>query len=121
MTLSTIDQAFYDLYSSRISQCDAEILLDFLTSQRTDEGQNVFYKNYSSYYSHLMDTYIAFEAGIEYASKPKPVKCIVINGNPAKGHTFHGVFKNHEEATAWGKDNFDDSGFFVTEIKEIEE
>jgi hypothetical protein len=65
--MTPIDQAFYELYKSRISQCDAEILLCFLISQRTDEGQDVFYKNYGSYYSHLMDTYIAFQAGIEYA------------------------------------------------------
>ena len=116
--MTPIDQAFYELYKGRISQCDAEILLDFLISQRTDEGQNVFYKNYSSYYSHLMDTYIAFEAGIEYASKPKPVKCIVINGTPTTGFKFYGVFKNYDEASEWGTDNFDESGFFVAELKE---
>jgi hypothetical protein len=67
MKLSPTEQAFYDVYKGLISQCDAEILLDFLISQRTDEGQHVFYENYSSYYTHLMDTYIAFEAGIKYA------------------------------------------------------
>jgi len=59
MTLSPTEQAFYDLYSSRISECDDETILRFLKdndSVSSLEG-----------YTHLMDTYIAFEAGIEYA------------------------------------------------------
>ena len=59
MTLSPIDQAFFNLYSSHISECDNETILRFLkdnNSVSTLEG-----------YTHLMDTYIAFQAGIEYA------------------------------------------------------
>lgn len=69
MTLSPIDQAFYDLYTSRIPQCENDVVLKFLESQLTDEGQDDFYSKHSWYYSHLMDTYIAFEMGIEYGRK----------------------------------------------------
>ena len=69
MKLSPIDQAFFDLYKGYISECSTEILLKFLESQLTDKGQDIFYDEYSSYYSHLMDTNIAFEAGIEYGRK----------------------------------------------------
>ena len=69
MNLSPSDQAFYDLYTSRISQCEDDVVLKFLESQLTDEGQETFYDKYSWYYSHLMDTYIAFEMGIEYGRK----------------------------------------------------
>ena len=69
MNLSPSDQAFYDLYTSRISQCEDDVVLKFLESQLTDEGQETFYDKYSWYYSHLMDTYIAFEIGIEYGRK----------------------------------------------------
>ena len=69
MNLSPSDQAFYDLYTSRISQCEDDVVLKFLESQLTDEGQESFYDKYSWYYSHLMDTYIAFEMGIEYGRK----------------------------------------------------
>ena len=69
MKLSPIDQAFYDLYTSRIPQCENDVVLKFLESQLTDEGQESFYDKYSWYYSHLMDTYIAFEMGIEYGRK----------------------------------------------------
>ena len=66
MTLSPIDQAFYDLYTGRISQCEDDVVLKFLESKLSDKGQDDFYDNYSWYYSHLMDTHIAFKAGIEY-------------------------------------------------------
>ena len=69
MTLSPIDQAFFDLYTSRIPQCENDVVLKFLESQLTDEEQESFYDKYSWYYSHLMDTYIAFEMGIEYGRK----------------------------------------------------
>ena len=69
MNLSPSDQAFYDLYTSRISQCEDDVVLKFLESQLTDEGQETFYDKYSWYYSHLMDTYIAFEMGIDYGRK----------------------------------------------------
>lgn len=53
-----IDQAFFEVYSGRISECDDETLLRFLVdhdSVGSMEG-----------YTHLMDTYIAFTAGVEY-------------------------------------------------------
>ena len=67
--MKPIDQAFYDLYTSRIPQCENDVVLKFLESQYTYEGQDAFYDRYSEYYSHLMDAYIAFEAGIEYGRK----------------------------------------------------
>ena len=66
MKLSPIEQAFFDLYSGRISECDDHILLMFIESERGDKGQDDFYEMYGSYYSHLKDTYIAFDAGIEF-------------------------------------------------------
>jgi hypothetical protein len=113
--MTPIDQAFFDLYKGQISQCDDQILREFIESQQSDYGQEAFYSKYASFYSHLMDTYIAFKAGIECV---RPVKCIVINGTPTTGFKFYGVFKNYDEASEWGTDNFDESGFFVAELKE---
>lgn len=41
---------------------------------------------------------------------------IVINGNPIDGYTFHGTFSNPDDASIWGHDNFDQSGFFVASV-----
>ena len=68
MKLSPIEQAFVEVYR-RVNQCNEDITMIFLESERTDKGQDDFYKKYSEYYSHLMDTYIAFEMGIEYGRK----------------------------------------------------
>jgi hypothetical protein len=107
MTLSAIDQSFYEMYRGSISECDDDTILRFLKDNNSVDSMEG--------YTHLMDTYIAFKAGIEYA---KPVEYIVINGNPMTGFNFYGVFKNHNEATVWGKDNFDESGFVVAELRE---
>ena len=59
--LSPIDQAFFEMYSGNISECSNEILLRFLKdndSVSSFEG-----------YTHLMDTYNAFDAGIEYGRR----------------------------------------------------
>jgi hypothetical protein len=61
MTLSPIDQAFYEMYSGNISECSEEILLRFL---KDNDSVDCF-----DGYSHLMDTYIAFTAGIAYGMK----------------------------------------------------
>jgi len=61
MTLSPIDQAFYEMYRGSISECDDETILRFL---KDNESVDSF-----EGYTHLMDTYIAFEAGIEYGRK----------------------------------------------------
>jgi len=115
--MTPIDQAFFDLYKGQISQCDDQILLEFIESQQTDDGQEAFYSKHSSYYSHLMDTYIAFKSGIELGSKPKPVTSIVVSGDMAKGFKFYGPYKSYEEAMIWGQNNFGDSGFFIAELK----
>jgi len=57
--MTPIDQAFYEMYSGNISECSEEILLRFL---KDNDSVDCF-----DGYSHLMDTYIAFEAGIKYA------------------------------------------------------
>jgi len=57
--MTPIDQAFYEMYSGNISECSEEILLRFL---KDHDSVDCF-----DGYSHLMDTYIAFEAGIKYA------------------------------------------------------
>jgi hypothetical protein len=59
--LSPIDQAFFDLYSGSISECSDEILLRFLKDHDSVDSMEG--------YSHLMDTHIAFNAGIEYGRK----------------------------------------------------
>jgi hypothetical protein len=58
MTLSPIDQAFFEMYSGNISECSNEILLRFLKDNDSVDSWDG--------YTHLMDTYIAFEAGIKY-------------------------------------------------------
>ena len=69
MKLTPTEQAFFDIYSGCIPQCDDHIILIFLESERSDDGQDSFYEKYSEYYSHLKDTYIAFEEGIDYGRK----------------------------------------------------
>jgi hypothetical protein len=61
MKLSPIDQAFFEMYSGNISECSDEILLRFLKDNDSVDS--------SDGYTHLMDTYIAFEAGIKYGRK----------------------------------------------------
>jgi len=61
MTLPTIDQAFFEMYSGNISECSEEILLRFLKDHNSVDCFDG--------YSHLMDTYIAFESGINYQKK----------------------------------------------------
>ena len=61
MTLSPIDQAFFEMYSGNISECSDEILLRFLKDNDSVDSWDG--------YTHLMDTYTAFVAGIEYGRK----------------------------------------------------
>jgi len=63
MELTPIDQAFFEMYSGNISECSEEILLRFL---KDHDSVDCF-----DGYSHLMDTYIAFESGIRYQKKQK--------------------------------------------------
>jgi hypothetical protein len=46
---------------------------------------------------------------------------IVINGNPINGYTYYGTFDNAQDANYWGHSNFDESGFYITEITQPEE
>jgi len=59
MNREAIDQAFFEMYRGSISECDDETILRFL---KDNESVDSF-----EGYTHLMDTYIAFEAGIKYA------------------------------------------------------
>jgi len=61
MALSPSDYAFFNLYSGRISECDDEVLLRFLKDHDSVDLMEG--------YSHLMDTHIAFNEGIEYGRK----------------------------------------------------
>jgi hypothetical protein len=56
--MTPIDQAFYEMYSGNISECSDEILLRFLKDNESVDCWDG--------YTHLMDTYTAFEAGIRY-------------------------------------------------------
>ena len=67
--LNPTEQAFYDLYTNRISQCPDDIVMQFI---RMETEINPNWDDFpSEYYSHLKDTSIAFYAGIEYDSKNK--------------------------------------------------
>jgi hypothetical protein len=59
--MSVIDQAFFDVYSGRISECDDATILRFLADHDSVDLMEG--------YTHLMDTYIAFRAGIAFANK----------------------------------------------------
>jgi len=59
--MNQVDQAFYEMYRSCISECDDETILRFLNDHESVDSFEG--------YTHLMDTYIAFEAGIEYGRK----------------------------------------------------
>jgi hypothetical protein len=61
MKQSPIDQAFFEMYTRNISEVNDEILSRFLkNNDSVDSGDG---------YTHLMDTYTAFEAGVEYGRK----------------------------------------------------
>jgi len=59
--MTPIDQAFFEMYTGSISECTIEVLLRFLKDNESVGS--------SDGYTHLMDTYTAFEAGIEYGRK----------------------------------------------------
>jgi hypothetical protein len=63
MVLNEIDQQFLNFYSGNIAECKESVLIDFL--------YNPIFSGNSEHYSHLMDTYIAFKAGIEFSNKMK--------------------------------------------------
>jgi hypothetical protein len=65
MYLCDFDQAFFNVYSGSISECSDEILLNFLKDSDSIE--------LTDGYTHLMDTYIAFRAGFDYAKSIKRV------------------------------------------------
>ena len=46
---------------------------------------------------------------------------LVINGNPVDGYTYHGTFNTNQQAYQWGIDNFDESGFHVVVIRQVNE
>jgi hypothetical protein len=46
---------------------------------------------------------------------------IVINGNPINGYTYYGAFDSPQDANYWGHNNFDESGFYITELTQPEE
>lgn len=63
MVLTDFDCAFFNVYSNSIAECDDFVLLRFLKdSDSVDSSEG---------YSHLMDTYTAFRAGVEFANKMK--------------------------------------------------
>jgi len=67
MELLPIEQAFYDLYTNRISQCPDDIVMQFI---RMETEINPNWDDFpSEYYSHLKDTSIAFYAGFELGRK----------------------------------------------------
>jgi hypothetical protein len=65
MYLCDFDQAFFNTYSGLISECSDETLLNFL---KDPDSVSLF-----DGYTHLMDTYIAFTEGFNYAKSIKGV------------------------------------------------
>jgi hypothetical protein len=61
MNREAIDQAFFEMYRGSISECDDETILRFLKDNNSVDSMEG--------YTHLMDTYIAFESGINYQKK----------------------------------------------------
>ena len=69
MELLPTEQAFYNLYTNRISQCPDDIVMQFI---RMETEINPNWDDFpSEYYSHLKDTSIAFYAGVEYGRASK--------------------------------------------------
>jgi hypothetical protein len=48
-------------------------------------------------------------------------KYIVCTGNVLDGHKFHGTFDNYDDAFHWSIQNFEVSGFYITEINAVEQ
>lgn len=46
----------------------------------------------------------------------RAVQYIVCTGNVIVGNRFFGPFLTTEEATAWGDENFEDSGYIVAQV-----
>ena len=46
---------------------------------------------------------------------------IVINGNILDGFLFHGPFETATQASVYGHDNFDESGFYINQLFKLEE
>ena len=64
-TLTVIDRAFFEMYRGSISECDDATILRFLEDNESVDSMEG--------YTHLMDTYIAFEAGIAFAKKQQEI------------------------------------------------
>jgi hypothetical protein len=47
-------------------------------------------------------------------------KYIVCTGNVLDGHKFHGTFDNYDDAFHWSIQNFEVSGFYITELNAVE-
>jgi hypothetical protein len=64
--MKPIDQEYFDVYTKCISQCDKETVLEFIQMIEEDGDHDKFPLEY---YSHLMDTYVAFHAGVNFGRK----------------------------------------------------
>jgi len=69
MKFSPIDQAFFDCYTKNIAQCDDKYVQQFIEMINQDNANWDEFP--SEYYSHLMDTNVAFLMGVEYGGKNK--------------------------------------------------
>jgi hypothetical protein len=59
--MTPIDQAFFEFYKSKCPNFDDKKIIDFLNDEDCVIGWR---------YSHLMDSYISFCAGIKYKEQP---------------------------------------------------
>ena len=46
-------------------------------------------------------------------------KWIVITGNPSDGFAFHGPFETATQASEYGHDYFDDTGFYIDRLIKV--
>jgi len=67
--MNAIDQAFFDCYTKNIAQCDDKYVQQFIEMINQDNANWDEFP--SEYYSHLMDTNVAFLMGVEYGGKNK--------------------------------------------------
>ena len=46
---------------------------------------------------------------------------LVITGNPSDGFAFHGPFATATQASEYGHDYFDDTGFYIDHLIKVQE
>lgn len=61
------DAAFIEAYRSNVAVAPKDVVKTFMS--RYHEDHNIVYKDYSEYYTSIMDALGMFEAGIQFAKE----------------------------------------------------